>query len=53
LDRVSGVSGRLAWPRRRTAILKVLQGNGRRITFADLSPATALEIVHHLQTSSA
>jgi hypothetical protein len=52
-NRVSAVSGRLAWPRRRTAILKVLQGNGRGVTFADLAPATALQIVRHVQAASA
>jgi hypothetical protein len=45
-NRVQEVSGRLAWPRKRTAILRVLQPNGRRVNFADLNPATALQIVH-------
>ena len=48
-NRVEEVSGRLAWPRRRTAILRVLQRNGRRISFADLAPATALQIVQHVR----
>ena len=52
-NRISGVASRLAWPRRRTAILKVLQGNGRRVAFADLAPATALQIVRHVQAASA
>jgi hypothetical protein len=48
-DRVEEVSSRLAWPRRRTAILRVLARNGRRETFADLVPATALQIVEHVR----
>jgi hypothetical protein len=50
---VQEVSGRLAWPRRRTAILRVLQRNGRRVSFADLAPATALQIVRHVQAAVA
>jgi hypothetical protein len=52
-NRVQEVSGRLAWPRRRTAILRVLQRNGRRVSFADLAPATALQIVRHVQAAVA
>ncbi len=48
-NRVQEVTGRLAWPRRRTAILRVLARNGRRETFADLVPATALQIVEHVR----
>ncbi len=44
-NRVQEVSQRLAWPRRRTAVLRVLQRNGRRVSFADLAPATAQQIV--------
>jgi hypothetical protein len=51
-NRVSDVSRRLAWPRRRTAILRVLQRNGRRVTFADLTPATAQQIVRHVRAST-
>jgi hypothetical protein len=51
-SRVSDVSRRLAWPRRRTAIVRVLQRNGRRITFADLAPATAQQIVRHVQAAT-
>jgi hypothetical protein len=52
-NRVQEVSGRLAWPRRRTAILRVLGRNGRRVTFADLVPATALQIVEHVRAAAA
>jgi hypothetical protein len=52
-NRVVEVSGRLAWPRRRTAVLRVLQRNGRRVTFADLAPATAQQIVHHVRAAAA
>jgi hypothetical protein len=48
-NRVTSVSWRLAWPRRRTANLRVVQRNGRRVTFADLSPATAAHIERHVR----
>src|SRR5829696_3486137 len=50
-NRVDDVTTRLAWPRRRTAILRVLARNGRRETFADLVPATALQIVEHVRAA--
>jgi hypothetical protein len=50
---IADVSGRMAWPRRRTANLRVRQGNGRRTTFSDLTPATALQIVRHVQAHQA
>jgi hypothetical protein len=50
-SRVQDVSRRLAWPRRRTAILRVLQRNGRRVTFADLAPGTAMQIVRHVRAA--
>jgi hypothetical protein len=52
-NRVDEVSSRLAWPRRRTALLRVLQRNGRHVTFADLAPATALQIVRHVRAAAA
>jgi DnaJ domain len=52
-NRVDAVTDSLAWPRRRTAILRVLQRNGRRVTFADLAPATALQIVSHVRAAAA
>jgi len=51
--RVTAVSQRLAWPRRRTAILQVVQRNGRRVSFADLTPATAVRIERHVQSAIA
>jgi hypothetical protein len=50
-SRVQDVSRRLAWPRRRTAILRVLQRNGRRVSFADLAPGTATQIVRPVQAA--
>jgi hypothetical protein len=50
-SRVQDVSRRLAWPRRRTAILRVLQRNGRHVSFADLAPGTATQIVRHVQAA--
>ena len=39
---ITGVETRLAWPRKRTATLKVSRRNGRRaIAFSDLRPETA------------
>ncbi len=52
-NRVDEVSSRLAWPRRRTAVLRVLQRNGRHVTFADLAPATALQIVDQVRAAAA
>jgi hypothetical protein len=43
--RITEIGRRLSWPRRRTAVVRVRQRNGRRIAFADLQPATALQIV--------
>ncbi len=51
-NRIQEVSQRLAWPRRRTAILRVLQRNGRHVAFADLAPATALRIADHVRTAT-
>jgi hypothetical protein len=50
-NRVQEISRRLAWPRRRTAILRVLQRNGRRIAFADIAPVTALQVVRHVRSA--
>jgi hypothetical protein len=42
LAAITAVDVRLAWPRRRTAVLRVARRNGRRpITFGDLRPETA------------
>jgi DnaJ-like protein len=51
-NRVDGISRRLAWPRRRTAILRVLQRNGRHVSFADLTPSTALQIERHIRAAT-
>jgi hypothetical protein len=39
----------LAWPRKRTAALRVDLHNGRRLTFADLRPETAAAIALHIR----
>jgi hypothetical protein len=42
LPAITGVEVRLAWPRRRTAVVRVSRRNGRRpIAFGDLRPETA------------
>jgi hypothetical protein len=42
LPAITGVEVRLAWPRRRTAVVRVSRRNGRRpISFGDLRPETA------------
>ena len=46
---VAGVDHRLAWPRKRTASLRVDLHNGRRLTFADLRPETAAAIALHVR----
>jgi DnaJ-like protein len=50
--RVEDIHCRVAWPRGRTARLRVARRGGRRITFADLSPSTAGQIVRHVQAAS-
>ena len=46
---VTGVETRLAWPRRRTAVVRVHRRAGRAITFTDLRPQTAEAIAHRLR----
>jgi DnaJ domain len=46
---VAAVDHRLAWPRKRTAALRVDLRNGRRLTFADLRPETAAAIALHIR----
>jgi DnaJ domain len=46
---VAGVTTRLAWPRRRHAVLRVERRNGRRpLTFSELRPETAEAIATHV-----
>jgi hypothetical protein len=46
---IGGVSTRLAWPRRRSAVLRVERRNGRRpITFSELRPETAEAVAGHV-----
>lgn len=46
---IAQVDHRLAWPRRRTATVRLRTHQGRRIAFADLAPATAEELVGHVR----
>lgn len=45
---IADVSARLSWPLRRSAVLRVLARDGRRLAFADLRPATAAAIARHV-----
>jgi hypothetical protein len=47
-DAIAEAGHRLSWPRRRTATVRVRDQHGRRTSFAELSPATAEEIVGHV-----
>jgi hypothetical protein len=46
---VTGVETRLAWPRRRTAAVRVHRRTGRALTFSDLRPQTAEAIARRLR----
>ena len=46
---VDAIDHRLAWPRKRTANLRVDLRNGRRLTFADLRPEAAAAIALHVR----
>jgi hypothetical protein len=46
---VAAVDHRLAWPRKRTATLRLDLLNGRRVSFADLRPETATAIALHVR----
>jgi hypothetical protein len=46
---VTGVETRLAWPRRRTAAVRVYRRTGRALTFSDLRPQTAEAIARRLR----
>jgi hypothetical protein len=46
---VAAVDYRLAWPRKRTATLRLDLLNGRRVSFADLRPETATAIALHVR----
>jgi hypothetical protein len=50
---IAGVATRLAWPRRRHAVLRVERRNGRRpLTFSELRPETAEAIARHVHVGS-
>ena len=50
LSAIAGATTRLAWPRRRHAILRVERRNGRRpLSFSELRPATAEAIARHIR----
>jgi hypothetical protein len=46
---IDAVDHRLAWPRKRTATLRVDLLNGRRLSFAELRPETAAAIALHVR----
>jgi DnaJ-like protein len=46
---IEAVDHRLAWPRKRTATLRVDLRSGRRLSFADLRPETAAAIALHIR----
>lgn len=48
LDSIEEAAERLAWPRRRTAVLRVRATGGRRLTFAELRPQVARAIVDRI-----
>jgi curved DNA-binding protein CbpA len=48
-SQVAGVDHRLAWPRKRTATLRIDLLNGRRLSFADLRPETAAAFALHVR----
>jgi hypothetical protein len=49
LTAVANVTTRLAWPRRRHAVLRVERRNGRRpLTFSELRPETAEAVAGHV-----
>lgn len=47
-DAIAWVDHRPAWPRRRTATLRLRDRRGRRFAFADLEPSTAADLARHL-----
>jgi hypothetical protein len=50
---IAGVATRLAWPRRRHAVLRIERRNGRRpLTFSELRPETAEAIARHVRVGS-
>jgi hypothetical protein len=51
---IADVGTRLAWPRRRHAVLRVERRNGRRpLTFTELRPQTAEAIAEHVRAARA
>jgi hypothetical protein len=48
-DAIDDIDQRLAWPRRRTATLRIRDHHGRRTSFAELEPSTAAAVVGHVR----
>ena len=48
-DAITGVETRLAWPRKRHAVLRVHRRSGRPLAFSELRPETAETIAGHLR----
>jgi hypothetical protein len=46
---IEAVDHRLAWPRKRTATLRIDLRSGRRLSFADLRPEAAVAIALHVR----
>jgi hypothetical protein len=53
LSAITAVDARLAWPRRRHAVLRVERRNGRRpLSFAELRPETAEAVAAHVRAAA-
>lgn len=48
---VVAVEDKLAWPRRRTAAVRVRTREGRKLEFSELAPATAAAITRHVRAA--
>lgn len=48
---VAAVEERLAWPRRRTATVRVTTREGRKLEFSELPPATAAAVTRHVRAA--
>lgn len=48
---VAAVDERLAWPRRRTATVRVRTREGRKLEFSELAPQTAAAVARHVRAA--
>jgi hypothetical protein len=51
-EQIARVDQRLSWPRRRTSTLRVRDRQGRRLTFAELRPESAVKAVRFIREQS-